>query len=87
MKWIIPDLLCNCRDIGGILTTDGQHIKYGKIVRSASLSKFTQENVEKNNMAFLPSLIYGQKDKLISKKIYCGMALSITTAHCIKSMR
>jgi protein-tyrosine phosphatase len=46
MKWIIPDLLCNCRDIGGILTTDGQHIKYGKIVRSASLSKFTQENVE-----------------------------------------
>ena len=37
----------NFRDIGGYATKDGKHIKWGKMYRSADISKLTDEDVKK----------------------------------------
>jgi len=37
----------NFRDIGGYATKDGRHVKWGKIYRSASLNKLTDDDLKK----------------------------------------
>jgi protein-tyrosine phosphatase len=37
----------NFRDIGGYTTKDGKHVKWGKIYRSAALSKLTDNDLQK----------------------------------------
>ena len=37
----------NFRDIGGYVTKDGKHVKWGKIYRSASLNKLTDDDLKK----------------------------------------
>ncbi len=37
----------NFRDVGGYTTTDGRHVKWGKIYRSATLDKLTSEDLKK----------------------------------------
>jgi len=36
----------NCRDIGGYATSDGHHVKWNKIYRSAEISKLTEADLE-----------------------------------------
>jgi protein-tyrosine phosphatase len=39
----------NFRDVGGYATTDGHHVKWGKIYRSADLSKLTEADLAELN--------------------------------------
>ena len=34
----------NIRDLGGLITKDGRHIKYGKIIRGGALLRLTDED-------------------------------------------
>ena len=47
----------NIRDIGGMTTKDGYHIKYGKIIRGGVLSKLTDEDVVIINDLHLTDII------------------------------
>jgi hypothetical protein len=88
MKWIIPNLLLNCRDIGGLLTKDGHHIKYRKIIRSASLSKFSQEDIEVLKNYQVASIVdLRAKGQAEIKKDTLWRALNISIARFIKQTR
>ena len=47
----------NIRDIGGMITKDGRHIKYGKIIRGGLLAKLTEEDVAVINELHLTDII------------------------------
>ncbi|MDN3584438.1 tyrosine-protein phosphatase [Mucilaginibacter flavus] len=45
----------NFRDLGGYTTTDGHHVKWGKVYRSADMSKLTDDDLaelQKRNIAY-----------------------------------
>ena len=47
----------NIRDLGGMVTKDGRHIKYGKIIRGGLLTKLTDEDVAVVNTFHLTDII------------------------------
>ena len=47
----------NIRDLGGLKTKDGRHIRYGKIIRGGLLAKLTEEDVAVINELHLTDII------------------------------